>query len=154
MDKGVTVGIAKKFAESAPTWKEQGGVHGSGFRKALLVWITEQYGVTWSSACTHYNTAKKNFTAASEENKTLMLGLGRDEGKNNGGRKKKVAQAVEAAGAVVTALVEGCAGAVQELFAVKRKKDGEVVAEGLTFEAANEMIEAALKSKKAALYRV
>lgn len=154
MDKGVTIGIKAKFAETAPKWKEMGG---TAFRKSLLVWITEEYKVTWSSACTHYNTAKKNFTAASVENKALLVGLGRAEDKNNGGRKKKVAAVVEvvdAAKAVITELIDSCAGAAQELFTVKRKKDGEVVAEGLTFEAANEMIAAALTSKKAALYRV
>ena len=104
--------------------------------------VMEQFGITLASAATHYNHA---FKTVKELNAELVDGLGRAEDKK-GGRKPKQATAVEA----VAEYVEP----VQTEFNVCKKSDGTVVATGLSFEAAQELINKAAAQKKAKLYFV
>lgn len=94
MDKGIRTGVNFEFNRLLPTWKEMGGkLPGSNFRHAVVAWAVENYGVTWSSGCTHYN---HSLIEAKKLRPELCEGLGRPEGKK-GGRKSnasKVANAV------------------------------------------------------------
>ena len=60
----------------------------SVFRRTVMNWLMENYECTDAAAATHYNTAKKYWTNVNPE---MVKNLGRPEGKNNGGPKKKVA---------------------------------------------------------------
>lgn len=183
MDKGIRPASIAKFAELLPTRAEVGN---TAFRKNVMFYLMDQYGCTNPAAATHYNHA---FQQAKQNNPALVgpvaggaagtvAALGRAEGKNNGGRKKKEVVPVlpEAAAAdvgprpfpkspeevpeaavtetptaeVAVALVEEAAQTV--LYTVKKKCDDSVVAEGLTKEDADAMIAKAKSAKKAALY--
>jgi hypothetical protein len=85
MDKGIRSGVNFKFNEMLPQLATIGG---KAFRKEILYWAVENYGITIASACTHYNHSFQNAKKATPE---LVKGLGRPDDKNNGGRKKKVA---------------------------------------------------------------
>lgn len=149
MDKGIRNGVNVKFAEMLPQLKELGG---KKFRRIILDWTVEQYGVTMASASTHYNFS---LHAAKVATPALVEGLGRPEGKNNGGRKKKeAAEVVVAADPEALALEAGETVPVQTVFTVRKKKDDSMVAENLNFEDAKAMIEAAALQKKAKLYYV
>ena len=63
------------------------------FRKGLILDLAEITGCTIAAASTHYNYA---FQLAKKEIPAQVVGLGRAEGKNNGGRKRKQAPAVPA----------------------------------------------------------
>lgn len=75
-----------KFIEMLPQLKELGG---RNFRHEVLKWAHETLGITWNAACTHYNFAFQRIKQSEPE---LVVGLGRPEGKNNGGRKKKATE--------------------------------------------------------------
>ncbi len=136
MDKGIRPACNAKFAELLPQRNEIGN---TAFRKAVMAYICEEYSISVASAATHYN---HSFKAMKVSNPELVEGLGRAEDKK-GGRKPKVA-------AVVGAPEE----AVQTEFTVKKKSDSSIVAEGLTFEAARELVNKAAAQKKAKLYWV
>ena len=167
MDKGIRQGVNAKFAELLPQLSVLGG---KTFRRTILDHAVEAFGVTMASASTHYNFAKHAAVAASPE---LLVGLGRAPEKNNGGRKKgstkavtpsqllatmlkargevpavakEVATQTEVAASDVKALEEAAA----TLYTVKRK-DGTVVAEGVSQEEADALVAAAKKAKKGAL---
>lgn len=150
MDKGIRAGVNFKFNEMLPQLATIGG---KAFRRQILDWTVEQYGVTMASASTHYNHSKHAADAAT------IAGLGRAPEKNNGGRKKKDA-AVDATtpaallNNMLAAVVKPEADAVVEQteFKVCKKSDGSVVAEGLSFEAAKALVEKAAAAKKAKLY--
>ncbi len=153
-DNGVRLGVNKKFAELVPKLAE---LTSKGFRKAILEWTVKEYNVSWASACTHYNFAKTTFTAASAENAKAVEGLGRAPGKNNGGRKKGSTSATKTVAPAAT----GGEKAPEEkldpdakVWCVKRKKDGEIVASGLTEAEADKLIQAAKDAKKAALFKI
>ena len=144
MDKGIRVGVNHKFSEMLPQLAALGNYT---FRRTILNWTIEQYGVTMASAATHYN---HSFQAVKKAAPELVAGLGRPEGKNNGGRKRKIE--------LTAAEVEGVAAVVevpeQTEFTVKKKSDGSVVAEGLSFEDATALVAKAAAAKKAKLYWV
>ena len=167
MDKGIRQGVNAKFAEQLP---QLGTLGGKVFRRTILDWAVEAFGVSMASASTHYNFAKHAAVVATPE---LLVGLGRAPEKNNGGRKKKaeaavspsallanilkargevppvaVVKATEASEAEADkqALVEAAA----TLYTVKRK-DGTVVAEGVSQEVADELVAKAKAAKKGAL---
>lgn len=157
MDKGIRQGVNNKFRELLAQREAMGN---KAFRKHILYWAVEQYGVSIASAATAYNNAFKD---AKKEIPEQVVGLGRPEGKNNGGRKKKVvveaAPAADGTPAELTGKeVEGAAepeqAPEQTVFTVKRKKDGSVVAEGLSFEEATALVNKAAEAKKAKLYWV
>jgi hypothetical protein len=137
-DKGIRVNVNHKFAELLPQRAELGNTR---FRAEVIGYAMEEFGITLASAATHYNHAKIE-AAKVPELAAQMEGLGRAEDKK-GGRKPK-ATTVEA----VVAEVQ------QTEFTVKRKKDGAVIAEALSFEAAQELINKAATAKKAKLYFV
>ncbi len=143
MDKGIRVGVNAKFNEMLPQLAALGG---KMFRRAILDWTVENYGVTMASASTHYN---HSFQACKAADATLVAGLGRAEGKNNGGRKRKVE--------LTAAEVEGTAAVEtpeQTEFTVKKKSDGSVIAAGLSFADATALVAKAAAAKKAKLYWV
>lgn len=175
MDKGIRQGVSVKFNDMLSQLAELGG---KKFRRIILDWTVAEYGCTMAAASTHYNHA---FQAVKKATPEKVVGLGRPEGKNNGGRKKKAAAeaapaaatdgAANAAAAVITdaaqaAALEGLAANVNpqegndqapgtdelpKTYTVKTKKDGKVVAEGISLEAANELIEKAKAAKKGTL---
>ena len=99
----------------------------TGFHKAVIGEIMETFGCTLSSASTYYNTVFKQAKLATPE---LVEGLGRPGGKNNGGRKAKV------------------------LVSVVEKETGIVVAQGVSRNAAAEMIALANARNQPALEAV
>jgi hypothetical protein len=163
MDKGIRTGVKGKFNEMLPQLAALGG---KAFRRTILDWTVENFGCTMAAASTHYNFAKHEATKADA---TLVAGLGRAPEKNNGGRKKKVE--IEFVGPVApiegTLISEGVkentsthtitTNPVEEtpaapvLFTVKRAKDGAVIAEGLSQEAADALVAKAAAQKKAKL---
>ena len=136
-DKGIRVNVNHKFAELLPQRAELGNTR---FRAEVIAYAMDEFGITLASAATHYNHAKIE-AAKVPELAAQMEGLGRAEDKK-GGRKPK---------AKVEAVV---AEEQQTVFTVKRKKDGAVIAEALSFEAATALVEKATAAKKAKLYWV
>lgn len=140
------------------------------FRKKIILDLVEQTGCTIAAASTHYNYA---FQKAKIEVPEKVVGLGRPEGKNNGGRKKKVATPVgqpqpkhfQPSGTLLLTYTPNLDALLQpallpplpeekpapQLVTVIRAKDGLVVAEGIPEQEANAMIETAAKRKKAKL---
>lgn len=164
MDKGIRNGVNVQFAAMLPQLPVIGG---KAFRRAILDWTVENYGVTMASASTHYNFSLHAAKLATPE---LVAGLGRPEGKNNGGRKKGTtavvpfetaeqykarmtaelnAPAVVEAAPVVEAVV---VSDEQTEFEVRVKKTDVVVATALSFEEAKALVEKAKAAKKATLY--
>ena len=156
MDKGIRQGVIVKFNSMLPQLKELGG---KKFRRIILDWAVEEFGCTMAASSTHYAFAKHKADAETPE---LTAGLGRAPEKNNGGRKKKVAQ--EFVGPVQPLLLTytpqgdandaGETAPVQEVFNVLKKADGTVVAENLCLEDARALVQKAKDAKKATLYFV
>lgn len=71
------------FLERLPTRAAQGNLL---WRKGIILDLVELTGCTIAAASTHYNYAFKRIKQSEPE---LVVGLGRPEGKNNGGRKRK-----------------------------------------------------------------
>lgn len=138
MDKGIRVNVNNKFAELLPQLAALGGKR---FRAEVRMYAIEEFGISDAAASTHYNFAKQE-AAKVPELAAFMAGLGRAPEKNNGGRKRKVA-AVE-----VVEVPE------QTVFAVYKKGNSELVAEGLNFEDATALVAKAKAAKKATLYWV
>lgn len=160
MDKGIRVNVRNKFVELSPQREALGN---TPFRKAIIAYAMEEFGITLASAATHYNDA---FKKVKQTNPELVLGLGRAEDKK-GGRKPKVkaeatapaaaadaaqtpAATTETVAAEVIAAIETLPAA-PVLYTVYKKVDGSVVAEGLNFFDAMLLVEKAKKAKKAAL---
>lgn len=136
-DKGIRVNVNHKFVEMLPQRNEMGN---TAFRKAVICYAMDEFGITLASAATHYNHAFKEARKIADL-VPLLEGLGRPEDKK-GGRKPKVrAEAV----AEVPEQTE---------FSVYKKRTGELVAEKLNFEDARAMVVKAKAAKKAALYWV
>jgi hypothetical protein len=89
MNKGIRDGITHKFNAML---EHRAAMGDSVFRKAVIDWGMEQFGIGRGAASTHYNTAKH---IAMVERPEAVVGLGRSPEKNNGGRKKKVAIVAE-----------------------------------------------------------
>jgi hypothetical protein len=162
MDKGIRPAARVKFVELNEQ-RRRGEAPYAGpkantiFRKNVMAFLMEEFGITLASAATHYNEAFKLVKEATPE---LVSGLGRPEDKK-GGRKPKAKTE-----ALTGAEVEGSddadeddgltpdLGEQQTVFTVKKKSDGSVVAEGLSFESAKALVEKAAAAKKAKLYWV
>ena len=136
-DKGIRVNVNHKFVELL---SQRAALGNKRFRAEVIGYAMEEFGITLASAATHYNHAFKTVRAATPE---LVADLGRAEDKK-GGRKPK-AKAV---------LVEDVAEVQQTEFTVKRKSDGAVIAEALSFEDATALVAKAKAAKKATLYWV
>lgn len=136
-DKGIRVNVNHKFAELLDKRAELGNTR---FRAEVIAYAMDEFGITLASAATHYNHAKIE-AAKVPELAAKMEGLGRAEDKK-GGRKPK-------------AKAEGVVAEVQQTeFTVKRKKDGEVIAEKLSYADAVALVNKATAAKKAKLYWV
>jgi hypothetical protein len=161
MDKGIRPACNAKFLELLPTRADIGN---TAFRKNVMFYVMEEFGCTNPAAATHYNHAFQECKKATPE---LVIGLGRPEGKNNGGRKKKavvVAEAVtlllgytpEAATLLSEGIKENTSTQTVTVnpavtFTVRKKSDGTVIAMGLSQEAADTLVAKAKEAKKAAL---
>ena len=161
MDKGIRPACNAKFLELLPTRADIGN---TAFRKNVMFYVMEEFGCTNPAAATHYNHAFQECKKATPE---LVIGLGRPEGKNNGGRKKKAVVVAEAVALLLgytpeaaTLLSEGIKENTSTLtvtvnpaatFTVRKKSDGTVIAMGLSQEAADTLVAKAKAAKKAAL---
>lgn len=125
MDKGIRQGVNHKFNNTLPQLATMGN---TAFRKEVMFYAMEEYGTTLAAAATHYNHAKIE-AAKVPELAAFMVGLGRAEDKK-GGRKPKAKVVAEAEVVEVQ----------QTEFNVCKKKDGEVVATGLSFEDAKALV--------------
>ncbi len=95
MDKGIRAFARTHFAaQNALRVKGEtyaGPKANTAFRKAVMVELMTQFGVTLASAATHYNEALIETRKKTPE---AVLGLGRPDDKK-GGRKKKDTPAAE-----------------------------------------------------------
>ncbi len=128
----------------------------TAFRKGVIAHAMESFGITLASAATHYNHAfieARKSALTDPALATLLEGLGRPEDKKGGRKPKVVSEVAPAAAAAATeTAAEAAAEEQQTLFTVCKKKDGTVVAENLSFEAAQELVNKAAEAKKAKLY--
>ncbi len=90
MDKGIRAFARTHFAtQNALRIKGEapytGAKANTAFRKAVMVELMTQFGVTLASAATHYNEA---LIETRKKTPDVVLGLGRPDDKK-GGRKKK-----------------------------------------------------------------
>ena len=160
-DKGIRQNVNRKFVELL---KERAQLGNRAFRRDVMWFAVDELGCTIAAAATHYNHA---FKEVKKVNPELVLGLGRPEGKNNGGRKKKVevhsapVDDVDAVEECLAALAGECAAHTEvgagsvadevETVTVLKKADGSVVAANVTREEADAMIAKAKAAKKATL---
>lgn len=136
-DKGIRVNVNHKFVELLPQRNELGNTR---FRAEVIGYAMTEFGITLASAATHYNHAKIE-AAKVPELAAQMEGLGRAEDKK-GGRKPKSAP-----------VVEGVVAEQQQTeFTVKRKSNGEVIADKLSYADAVALVAKATAAKKAKLY--
>ena len=156
MDKGIRPAANAKFLELLPTRAEVGN---TGFRKNVMFYIMEEYGITLASAATHYNHAFKTVKAANPE---LVEGLGRAEDKKGGRKPKAKVEAVVPAPVLLlgytapatvvdTSNDAGETMPAQTVFTVKKKSDGTVIGE-FSFDEATALVAKSKAAKKAALY--
>ena len=160
MSKGIRSAVNAKFVELLPQRAE---LTNKGFRQTIIAFAVQEFAISVASAATHYNHA---FQVAKTTNPAAVEGLGRAPEKNNGGRKKGSKNAVTDPLAAEAAVADASAPAetpaqpaaeaapaepTVELWNVAKKSTGEIVATGLTEEAATAMVEAAKRQKKAAL---
>lgn len=182
MDKGIRPACNAKFVEALAT-RVNTREGNCAFRKNVMFYVMEEFGITLASAATHYNHSFQAVKLATPE---LVEGLGRADDKK-GGRKPKavvVAEAVAvllgtpegAAPEAATLLSEGVkentstltvtvnpaaddsndAGETapeQTVFTVKKKSDDTVIGT-FSFEDAKALVAKAAAAKKAKLYYV
>lgn len=165
MDKGIRPAARNKFVELNELRRRgmepyTGPKANTIFRKHVMAFLMDEFGCSLASAATHYNEAFKLVKEATPE---LVSGLGREEDKK-GGRKPKAK--IEQPQALTAQEVEGTPeseedpdltpdlGPQQTEFTVKKKSDGSVVAEGLSFDQARTLVNKAAQAKKAKLYWV
>lgn len=172
MDKGIRPYCNEKFVE-LNNLRNRGELTNTQFRKSVIADVMENFGITLASAATHYNHAFKTVKALNSE---LVSGLGRAEDKKGGRKPKaKVAAVVQDTATMADVLRSSLLGNDDEMtgteeavettteaapeaaapvvitYSVRKASTGEVVAEGLTEEQANELIAKAAKAKKAKL---
>ena len=140
-DKGIRVNVNNKFIELMPKRAE---LSNTRFRAEVIGYAMDEFGITLASAATAYNTAFKEAKKVPELLAQLE-GLGRPEDKK-GGRKPKALK--------VALATTGDTEPAQTVFKVLTKKDGTVVAEGVSFEEATALVAKAKAAKKSALYWV
>jgi hypothetical protein len=166
MDKGIRPACNAKFLELLPA-RVNTREGNCAFRKSVMASVMEDFGITLASAATHYNHAFKHAVSL---NTPGLDGLGRPEDKK-GGRKPKAKPEAAVVGTLIsqgikentsthTVTVNPAAdeltpeGGEQTVFVVRKKADDSVVAEGLSFEDARELVSKAAAQKKAKLYFV
>ena len=94
MSKGIREFACAVFNEKIKKRKEYSS--DTAFRKDVVCTIAEQFDISIGAASSAYNYAKQQLTLT---NPQLVEGLGRPEGKNNGGPKKKAATTATVAAA-------------------------------------------------------
>lgn len=135
-DKGIRVNVNNKFIELLPTVAEVGY---TAFRAEVNAYAMDEFGISIESAASHFNHARKQALKVPDL-AALLEGKMRPLDKLGGRKPKARAEAV-----TITEQTE---------FTVKRKSNGEVIAEALSFEAATALVAKAKAAKKAALYWV
>ena len=95
----------------------------TGFRRAVMTACITQFNITLASSATHYNHSLKE---ARKNDPKSVADLGRDPAKKGGAKPK-------------------------HLYQVSKVKTGEVIATGLSKEAADAMVAMAVSKKKAKL---
>ena len=164
MDDGKRAAAKAKFMELLPTRADVGNKR---FRANVRFFLIEEFGCTDNAASTHYNHAFQECKKTNPELLGPVTGaagevpaLGRPEGKNNGGRKKKVVETATNNGTTTdaetvtetTTVAETTAPAVEvELVNVYKKKNNELVMLGVTRAEAEAAIAKAAAAKKATL---
>ncbi len=163
MDKGIRINAINKFKAEAPS-RVNDRKGNTVFRKNVMGYLMEEFGITLASAATHYNHA---FITVKASNPELVEGLGRPEDKK-GGRKPKAkvdataetpaaegGDTAEAAPAADTAKADEApaedAVPAAKLYTVTVKKTGDVVAKDVAFFDACAMVTKAKSAKKATL---
>lgn len=138
MDKGIRVNVNNKFVELLPMIAEVGYTR---FRAEVNAYAMEEFNIGITAAASHFNYARKKALMVPEY-AALLEGKMRPADKL-GGRKRKVA---------VVAVAEDAPE--QTVFSVYAKGTGQLVAEGMSFEAATGLVAKARAAKKATLYWV
>jgi hypothetical protein len=174
MDDGKRSACNAKFLEMLPKFAS-GEWTGAKFRAEVRFYMIEEFSCTGGAASSHY---AHSFNLAKAGNNPLVNGLGRKEGTNNSGRKKKVIVDLTIADSVApaeilmleytapepvlllehspTAIAEVVADAVADavktqLYNVYKKKDNSLVLLGVTLAEAQAAVAKAAASKRAAL---
>ena len=96
MSKGIREFAVATFNEKIAKRNNKEYSSDTAFRKDVVCTIAEQFDISIGAASSAYNYAKQQLTLTNPE---LVEGLGRPEGKNNGGPKKKAATTVTVAAA-------------------------------------------------------
>jgi hypothetical protein len=96
MDKGIRA-FARTYFAAQNALRVAGEVYSgpkanTAFRKAVMVELMTQFGVTLASAATHYNEALISMRKATPE---AVQGLGRPDDKKGGRKKKEDAPAAQ-----------------------------------------------------------
>ena len=121
MSKGIREFAVATFNAKLVARNNKGYANDTAFRKDVVCTIADKFDITIGAASSAYNYAKLQVTQATPE---LVQGLGRPEGKNNGGPKKKVPAEAPAQEAVQEAVQEAPAEELQV-----QDEAGSVVAE-------------------------
>ena len=103
MSKGIREFAVATFNEKIAKRNNKEYSSDTAFRKDVVCTIAEQFDISIGAASSAYNYAKQQLTLT---NPQLVEGLGRPEGKNNGGPKKKAATVAAAKGDTVQILDE------------------------------------------------
>ena len=156
MDDGKRAAAKAKFMELLPT---RGDVGNMKFRANVRFFLIEEFGCTDNAASTHYNHAFQECKKTNPELLGPVTGaagevpaLGRPEGKNNGGRKRKVTDENAAAG--TDANTETTTPPVEDevkLYNVVKAKDKSLVLFGVSLADAEAAVAKAAAGKKAKL---
>lgn len=155
MDAGKRAAAKAKFMELLPTRAEVGNTK---FRANVRFFLKEEFSCTDNAASTHYNHAFQECKKTNPELLGPVSGgaagevpaLGRPEGKNNGGRKKKVVDATTGTEGGDDA---GTTAPVEEVktYNVIKVKDKSLVLLGVSLEEAEQAVAKAAAGKKAKL---
>lgn len=97
MDKGIRPAARNKFVELNEVRRRGeapyvGPKANTVFRKNVMCYLMDEFGITLASAATHYNEAFKLVKEATPE---LVSGLGRPEDKKGGRKPKETAATAE-----------------------------------------------------------
>ena len=103
MSKGIREFAVATFNAKLVARNNKEYANDTAFRKDVVCTIADKFDITIGAASSAYNYAKLQVTQATPE---LVQGLGRPEGKNNGGPKKKVPAEAPAQEAVQEAPAE------------------------------------------------
>ena len=124
MSKGIREFAVVTFNAKLVARNNKEYANDTAFRKDVVCTIADKFNITIGAASSAYNYAKLQVTHATPE---LVQGLGRPEGKNNGGPKKKVPaeapvqEAVQEAPAEELQVQDEAGSVVAEISSSKRR---------------------------------